>query len=585
MKKEDLIDENNREKLDSVHVKQNSSISEIKHNSTETIIADLESGKLKKGYDAKKLLIFGLAFMAPALSLLATFNLVMTAGLTWMGIPLSYVIAGVAIIITSISFAELVKAYPRSGSVWSFARGAVGSRFGQFTVWIYLLEILIVPSAALIPSAFFMESWLGVPPYITVIVFVVVISLLAIGGTKLSVRSMATLFALQVGILIAFAVSAIIWSINTGNFTTQATISISPSGSLLGIAGIMVGATVAVYSFLGYEAPASVAGEAVNPKKTVARAIIGSAVIATALYAFLAWAFVLAIPSVGLHHILYYVNPVPAMGDVIWGAGLGNILNFAGIIAGLIAALAAVTASSRILQKLGEDKIAPKALSKVDIKLATPIVAIGVVSIITLIVGTFIPWEVVAYTIATGALPAFIITNLLAFWNYRKDGFTVKNIIFHGVIPWLGIALCAWFIIFGIPVHLKWILVIWVLIGVILVFANTIIRPKVFVKKLTDAEITAGSKEIIVSKLNVLALIVSIGVLILTVLGFTVWLAYYSAGVQWWHIIAPYASGDLTATITTVLMTVIFTVTIILVAFRTRIFKEKYKETANNEKM
>ncbi|MHA1410587.1 MAG: APC family permease [Candidatus Odinarchaeia archaeon] len=550
-------------------------------NSTKPIIEEVESMKLKKRYNTWKLLIFGLAFMAPALSLLATFNLVMTAGWTWMGIPLSYLIAGIVVIITAVSFAELVKAYPRSGGIWSFSRGAVGSKFGQFATWIYLLEILVIPAAALIPAAFFMESWLSVPPYITVIVFVIVVSLLAIGGTKLSIRSMTVLFILQVGILLAFAVSAIIWSINTGNFATQATISLSPGGSLLGIAGIMVGSAIAIYSFLGYEAPASIAGEAKNPKKDTPWAIIGAAVIATGLYIFLAWSFVLAIPSVGLHHILYYVNPVPAMGDAIWGAGYGNILNFVGVVAGLIAALAAVTASSRILQRLGEDKIAPKALSKVDKKLATPIIAIGVVSGITLIIANFVPWEVVAYTIAIGALPAFIITNLLAFWDYRKTGFTVKNIVLHVIIPWIGVFLCGWFILFGVPPQLKWVLVIWIMIGIVLVFANAVARPKAFRNNIEEnTKLSSADVEVKPSKSNIIGLIISIAALIIVVLAFILWLTYYSSGVEWWHIIAPYASSDIIAAIITISITIIFAISLGLVVFRDKIFKKKPEEVS-----
>ena len=50
-----------------------------------TVVGGIE---VKKGYNTWKLVIFGLAFMAPALSLLATFPLVLVAGYTWMGIPL-----------------------------------------------------------------------------------------------------------------------------------------------------------------------------------------------------------------------------------------------------------------------------------------------------------------------------------------------------------------------------------------------------------------------------------------------------------------------------------------------------------------
>lgn len=521
---------------------------------------DVGGLEVKKGYNTWKLVIFGLAFMAPALSLMATFPLVLVAGFTWMGIPLAYLIAGVSAIITAVAFSQLVRAYPKSGSVWAFAQGAVGAKFGQFAVWIYLLEILVVPAAALIPAGFFLQSWLGVPPWVTIIVFVAVVSLLAISGTRTSVGSMAVLFLIQVGILIAFAVSAIMWSINTGNFSSMAIQAVTPNASLFGISGITAGATVAIFSFLGYEAPASVTGEAENPKRSVYWGIIGSALIATALYFFLAWAFVLAVPSKGLHSLLWYVNPVPAMGDAIWGLGLGNILNFAGVIAGLVCALAGVTASSRVLQKLGEDQIIPKAFARVDLKVAAPIVSISLVAIITLVLGNFAPWEVIAYTIASGALPAFIITNLLSFWHYRKELLNPKRLVLNGILPWLGVILSAWFILVGIPAHLKWILVMWVLVGVILVFINAVARPKAFGEERKGVPIGAA-----------IGLVVSIILLILVVFSFGLWLGFYSSGIEWWHIIAPYALNDVVAIAATIGMVVVFAALMGAVLLRSKI--------------
>jgi hypothetical protein len=245
---------------------------------------------------------------------------------------------------------------------------------------------------------------------------------------------------------------------------------------------------------------------------------------------------------------LFYVNPVPAMADVIWGQGFGNILNFVGAMSGLIAALAAVTASSRVIQKLGEDEILPKAFAKANMKSATPIAAISLIVLITLVLGNFTPWEVIAYTIAAGALPAFIITNLLSFWNYKSSLLQPKRFIINGILPWIGIVLSAWFILVGIPTHLKWVLAIWIFVGIVMVFLNTTIRPKAFgdTTKSRFASTTG------------FGLLISIILLIIVALSFNYWLSFYSSSVQWWHIIAPYALSDIIATVSTVGISVVF---------------------------
>jgi putrescine importer len=486
--------------------------------------------------------VLGLAFMAPALSFLATFNLVLAAGFSWIAIPLDYLVAGIAATITAISFAELVRAYPKSGSIWNFAEDTVGPKFGQFSVWLYLLELIVAPAAALIPVGFFAYYWLGVSPWIIVLIFAVVVMLFSVLGATLSIRTMAILFVAEIAILFVFAGSSIAWSLESGSYEIMATIAFTPEGSLFGFAGIMVGATVAIFSYMGYESSATMAEETKEPTRNIPRAIVITAVLGTIIYTFLAWAFVLAIPTRGLFNLQHFFNPVPYMAEVIWGGGWSNLLNLAGILAGITSALAAVTATSRILQKLGQDKILPGNFGKTQTKFATPVVAILFVSLITVILGEFAPWEVVVYLLATGAIPAFILTNFLAIWHYRKDGWGIKNIIVHGIIPLSGIALCSWFALVGLPLRMQFLLVIWLVLGAFLVFVNACFRPKVFHRG-TELESSPG-----VPNTHYLGLIVTLVALVVVVAAFFFWYNYFSGIILWWHILAPYASIDILAT-------------------------------------
>jgi len=503
--------------------------------------------------DSKKLglwqnIILGLAFMEPALSLLATFSLVLVAGFSWAGTPLAYLVAGIASIITAVSFAELIRAHPKGGSIWAFGTNTVGPRFGQFAVWIYFLEILVVPAAALLPMGFFGMDWLGIAPWITVLVSVLIIVGLTIRGVVLSFRAIALLFAAEMIILFAFAASSILWAINVGTFGTMASTAVTPSGSLFGWAGIMIGATVAVFSYIGYESSANMVEETRSPMKNIPRAIIISAIVGTIVYTFLAWTFVLAIPTKGLFSLLFYINPVPDMAAVIWGTNLRGLIDLAGMIGGFTAALASVTAASRLMQKLGQEKIVPSAFQRTHAKYASPIVAILFIGILALILGEFTPWETMAYVIATGAIPAFIITNFLAFWNYRKSGFNVKNIVLHGFLPWLGIALSSWFIIIGLPPHMKMLLILWMVIGVVLVYANATLRPRAFSRETSELEKTARR-----SASTWFAFGLSIVVLVIAVWVFSLWFTFFSGGIQWWYIIPPYALGDAVASGVTVI--------------------------------
>lgn len=497
--------------------------------------------------------LMALSFMAPAMALLATFSLVMVAGYTWAGVPLAYFGAGICIIITAVSFADLSKRYPQGGSIWNYSKSIFGRRFGQFPSWLYLLEILVVPAAALVPVGFFVQDWLGLPPWITIIICVVIVYLLANAGVELSFRSMAILFAVQIAILLLFAISAIVWSAKVGTFSGMAVNSLKPTGSLMGFSGILVGVAAAVYSYLGFEAPASMADEIENPEKSVPKAIIVSAIIGTLINTFMAWAFVLAIPSKGLFSLLYYVNPVPAMAGVIWQnippfhAGWRHLINLAGIVSGLTGALAAVTSGSRILEQLGKDEVLPKKLASVTEK-GQPALAIGVIAAITVLVAELLPWETVAYLIATGAIPTFLFVNLMDFWDHRSDKLGFGGAVHHYVIPWLGVIACGYIIIVGLPATMKMVLLMWCAIGL------TVIYLRSCISKNADEKKPVGG------------LVVSLLLLVGSIVALPIWSHYYAGGMKWWHIMAPHTGGNAFAVVLTFVLAAGFIVAAALIA-------------------
>lgn len=504
---------------------------------------EYSEGRKAKKLGTRETVLLGLSFMAPALSLLATFNLVMVAGYTWVGVPLAYLFAGLTVIITAASFADLSRTHPEGGSVWAYSKNILGADLGQLSVWIYLLELLVVPAAALIPVGFFAQEWLGIPPWLTVLIAMFIVVLVANAGVNLSFRTMAILFGIQLVILLTFAISSIAWAKATGTYSFMARAALSPSGSLMGWAGIMVGAAAAVYSFLGFESSAAMANETESPTKVIPRSIVLTAIVGTVLNTFLAWAFVLAIPTKGLFSLLYYINPVPAMAGVIWQnippfyAAWRHVINLGGIVAGVTGALASVTAASRVLEQLGKDQIIPAAFSRTSARRQTPILAIAFVGAVGLVLAEFAPWESIAYLIATGAVPTFLIVNFLAFWQRRQLKPTVWGTVRHWLVPWLGIVLCAWIIAVGLPIRMKMTLMLWILVGIVLVFLRACINPELSPEGCTQPGARGSA-----CPGSWVGLCVSAIVLIGGIVAFKIWHRYLGGGLTWWHAKAPYAS-------------------------------------------
>ncbi len=514
-------------------------------------------GKKARKLSMSETVLLGLSFMAPALSLLATFNLVMVAGYTWAAVPLAYLFAGFTVIVTAGSFADLSKTHPEGGSVWAYSKNILGINLGQLSVWIYLLELLVVPAAALIPVGFFAQEWLGISPWLTVLIAMAIVVLVANAGINLSFRTMAILFGIQIVILLTFAISSIVWAKKAGTYSFMAGVALSQSGSLMGLAGIMVGAAAAVYSFLGFESSAALANETEMPEKTIPRSIILTAIIGTVLNTFLAWAFVLAIPTKGLFSLLYYINPVPAMAGVIWQnvppfySAWRHVINLGGIVAGVTGALASVTAASRVLEQLGKDGIIPPAFSRTSARYGTPTLAIASVGAIGLALAQFAPWESIAYLIATGAVPTFLIVNFLSFWQRRQVKPTFYGALRHWVVPWLGVILCAGIIVVGLPTRMKMILMLWILAGIVLVFLRMQIKSTPSLGRLgrgdASDDVSHGSR---------VGLYASTAALIIGIVAFGIWHRFSGGSLVWWHAKAPYAADNPLATILTLALVV-----------------------------
>ena len=504
-------------------------------------------------------ILLGLSFMAPALSLLATFSLVMTAGYTWAGVPLAYFAAGLAVIVTATSFADLSRTHPGGGSVHNYSRKIIGPRLGQMPVWIYMLELLVIPAAALVPVGFFVQDWFGLSPWITVLISFIIVMVLSNAGINLSFKTLAILFGIQIAILLIFAVSAIIWSIQGGLFGSMSVTALSPSGSLMGWAGIIVGAAAAVYSFLGFESSSAMSDETENPGKTIPKSILITAVIGTIINTFMAWVFVLAIPTKGLFSLLYYLNPVPAMAGELWRsippfyADWRHLLNMAGTVAGLTGALASVTATSRILEQLGKDRVLPKIFSRLSNKRQTPSFSIGFIGAISLLVAMFVPWESIAMLIATGAVPTFFLVNLMSFLQHRSRQKSLVPVFRHWLLPWIGMIMCAWIIAVGLPVNMKLILLLWIMAGFVIVCARELIQKK-------DPRF---------SRRNWIGTVLSLAGLSVSVVIFLTW-SRFTGSLEWWHIKAPYAQGNVPATVIAIVVAVLFAASPVWLLFRER---------------
>ena len=102
------------------------------------------------------LIFYGLAYLAP-LTIFTTYGLItnMTHGM----LALAYLAATVAMVLTALSYAQMVKAYPIAGSVYSYAQRSINPHVGFLSGWAILMDYLLIPMMNYLVAAIFFSRY------------------------------------------------------------------------------------------------------------------------------------------------------------------------------------------------------------------------------------------------------------------------------------------------------------------------------------------------------------------------------------------------------------------------------------------
>ena len=100
------------------------------------------------------LIFYGLAYLAP-LTIFTTYGLItnMTHGM----LALTYAVATIAMVLTALSYAQMVKAYPIAGSVYSYAQRSINPHVGFLSGWAILMDYLLIPMINYLVAAIFLQ--------------------------------------------------------------------------------------------------------------------------------------------------------------------------------------------------------------------------------------------------------------------------------------------------------------------------------------------------------------------------------------------------------------------------------------------
>ncbi len=402
--------------------------------------------ELKRSMSTADLVIYGLIFMVP-IAPWAIFGSVFNASKGM--VPLVYTIGLIAMIFTALSYAQMAKAFPLAGGVFSYVGRGIHPNLGFFAGWLMLLDYLLVPTLLYVIAA---ESMVGIFPgterWMWGIIFVAINVVVNLTGVT-SLKWMNRIFlVMELAFIVAFVVIAVI-GLNGGQLP-QAEWSTKPIWNAEYVTPALLAAalSIAVLSFLGFDGISTMAEESTGDSKAPGKAMVISLLVVACLFIGQTWlASMLAgdfapVPDDAVGN--FFFDQIRAVA----GTGIVNAFFVVNVLAvGIANSMAAQAATSRLLYSMARDRQLPKYLGHINSR-KVPSYAILTVGALSAILVLFFAGKIgtMSSMVNFGALTSFALLHLTVMWFYlrRKQS---KKWISHALLPAVGFVIITYVLI------------------------------------------------------------------------------------------------------------------------------------------
>lgn len=442
--------------------------------------------ELERTMNVWQLIAFGLNYMVPIAPAIIFGILLKTSGGT---VALPYLLAGVAMLLTAFSYSVMVRNFPLAGSVYSYVGRGWNAHFGFIAGWVLTLDYILIPTVTASSSAFFAQQYFpDVPYWVLLAIFSIGTGLLNLFGVEL--LSKMGLWLLVLGEFVVW-VSILVWAkaVYTNGFGTGTLFSTQPF-QFESLPSLISATSLAVFSFLGFDAITTLSEETRNPKRDIPKAIYWCIGIGTLTMFMCGYVGMLAIPDWKEHiNNETWVNTVLFQVSKMTGGEGFAIFFTAGYLTELaVFNLVATAAGARLLYGMGRDTLLPKSIfAKINERWKTPHWSIIIIVAIEFILGLSSNIATLSNLVNYGALFGFAALNLSVIWLYyvKKKGESPLSL---GSVPnwkptgwrhlrYLVLPLLGFFVIVYVWVSMDPIAqiigTVWMLIGVIYLIIKT----------------------------------------------------------------------------------------------------------------
>jgi amino acid transporter len=394
--------------------------------------------ELKRALSPFDLLVYGLVFIVP-IAPWSSFGFVFNASDGM--VPLVYFVGLVAMAFTALSYMTMSAAFPVAGSVYAYAGRGIGESAGFLAGWALLLDYLLLPTLIYVICAASVHAiYPQVPKAVLVTAFLGFNTAINLFGVESTARLSVVLLVSQLVLLalfMALCVLAVLHGVNGAHWTITPLFDahrVTPS--------LIFGAlSLAVLSFLGFDAISTLTEEAKGGAKAVGWATMASLLLAAGLFILQTWlASLVVLDRTRFPPGDETTNAFLAVARLIGGDWFRFVVSIVGVLlSGLAGALTAQAATARLVYSMARDGMLPRTLAHVGAKRQAPDRAILLVAIITLTLGVVMVDQIELLTsmVNFGALTGFMALHVSVVIHFMLRQRS-RDWIRHLVVPTLG---------------------------------------------------------------------------------------------------------------------------------------------------
>jgi APA family basic amino acid/polyamine antiporter len=443
----------------------------FKKKSLEQMLEGAHKTELKKNLKAKDIAAFGIGAVVGVGIFVATGT---GAHLAGPAVIISFILAGIVACLCALCYCELSTMFPVAGSTYSYSYIVFGEIVAMIIGWCLTAEYLVACSAVAsgwsgtfvgilksfgltLPVAFTSSPSKGGIVDLPAILIIALITYILFYGMKESARVNNIIVGIKIAIIVIFVALGVA-HINPSNYQPFAP---------FGFGGIFAATATIFFSFIGFDAIATAAEEAENPKRDIPLGLITCLIAVTILYVAVAVVLTGMVP----YNEIISENAVPgalARVGITWGAALVGT----GAILGMISTIMVVLYGQvRIFMVMSRDGLLPKMFSKVHSTHQTPYLATIITGTIAAIIAGFLPLDIIVEFLSTGTLLSFIAVSLavIVLRITKPDYNRIFKVPGAPFTPIISILCCA-FLLYGLKL-ITWIgFGVWLVIGLLVYF-------------------------------------------------------------------------------------------------------------------